>query len=135
MYKRQGHNTPEDIADAFKDIYSGLYNRTGTSEPMEELLKEVNENIKDKHLEDVNRVTPDLIEKILKEKIKNGKSDPEFDLTTDGLKHAPKELSEHLATFFKTSLIHGYICDTLLRCAIIPLVKDKNGKIDDSNNF
>ena len=72
---------------------------------------------------------------VLKEKIKNGKSDPEFDLTTDCLKQAPKELSEHLATFFKTSLIHGYICDPLLMCAIIPLVKDKNGKIDDSNNY
>ena len=37
----------------------------------------------------VNKITPDLIQKIIKEKIKTGKSDPEFDLTTDNLKNAP----------------------------------------------
>ena len=37
--------------------------------------------------------------------------------------------------FFKASLIHGYICQTLLFCAIVPLVKDKNGKLDNSNNY
>lgn len=32
-------------------------------------------------------------------------------------------------------LIHGHICLELLVCAIIPLIKDKNGKDDDSNNY
>ena len=102
---------------------------------MTELLSEANAKIDEGHLEDVNKVTPELIETILKEKIKNGKSDPEFDITTDSLKQAPKELSTHLSIFFKASLIHGYMPSELLMCAIIPLVKDKNGKIDDSNNY
>ena len=76
-----------------------------------------------------------MIEKIIKEKIKNGKADPEFDLTTDCLKQAPKELSEHLSLFIRSCLVHGYISQSLLLCAIVPLVKDKNGKLDDSNNY
>ena len=56
-------------------------------------------------------------------------------MTTDSLKQAPKELCEHLSIFFQAALTHGYICSTLLFCAIIPLVKDKNGKLDDSNNY
>ena len=133
--KIDGKSQPEDIADNFKDIYEKIYNRTGTSEPMEKLLGEVNEKINSSDLDEVQKVTPDLIQKILKEKIKNGKSDPEFDMTTDSLKQAPKELCEHLSIFFQAALTHGYICSTLLFCAIIPLVKDKNGKLDDSNNY
>ena len=57
--KIDGCNTPEDIADKFKDIYNGLYNRTGTSEPMEDLLREVNEKINGQHLEDVDSLLLD----------------------------------------------------------------------------
>ena len=32
-------------------------------------------------------------------------------------------------------LIHGHVCMELLVNAIIPLIKDKNGKDDDSNNY
>ena len=131
----EGKNTPEGIADKFKETYNDLYNRTGTREPMNDLLNDVNKNIGEEHLDDVNKVTPELISTIIKEKIKNGKTDPEFDLTTDCFKQAPIELSEHLSNFLKSCLIHGYMSQSLLLCAIIPLVKDVNGKLDDSNNY
>ena len=102
---------------------------------MYELIKETNNKVSDEDLKDVDKVTPELIENILKHKIKNGKSDSEFDITTDGLKQAPLEFSEHLAISIKASLIHGHFCQDLLNCAIVPLLKDKNGKLDDSSNY
>ena len=133
--KIDGKNKPDEIADRFKEIYSELYNRTGSTEPMDDLLKEVNDKISDEDLDMVDKVTGELVEHILKQKIKNGKSDPEFDITTDSLKNAPKELHEILAKFLRASLIHGYISHSLLLCAIVPLVKKKNGKLDDSDNY
>ena len=133
--KVDGANSPESIADKFKDIYEKLYNRTSNSEPINKLLSEINENVSEKDMDDVEKVTSEMVENILKTKIKNGKSDPDFDITTDCLKQGPKEVSKHLAIFIKSALIHGHICQDLLNCAIIPLLKDKNGKRDDSNNY
>ena len=92
-------SNPEDISDHFSDIYRELFNRTESKQPMFDLLREVNANIIEDDLMDVDLVTSDLISKILKEKIKLGKNDSEFNVTTDALKNGPPELSEHIASF------------------------------------
>ena len=118
-----------------KNIYQGLYNRTGSKVPLENLLHEVNEAVSNQDILDVQKVTPELIQKIIKEKIKPDKSDPEFDITTDNLKNAPISLYVHLANFFRSVLIHGSISQSLLICDILLLLKDKRGATDDSNNY
>ena len=133
--KVDGHTDPDSIADHFRNIYSGLYNRTGSKEPLKNLLDEVNEAIQEQDIIEVEKVTPSLIQKIIKEKIKPGKNDPENDLTTDNLKSAPYSLFVHLANFFQGILIHGVISASLLVCAIILLIKDKRGATDDSGNY
>ena len=94
----------------------------------------VNEKVDERNLEHVDKVTPDLIAKIVKEKINPGKTDPEYDLTTDSIKNDPFEFYEHLSSFFKASLVHGHINVTLLMCAIILLIKNKHGATDKSDN-
>ena len=133
--KVDGHTDPERIADHFKDIYQGLYNRTGSKEPLENLLHEVNTDIEDQDILDVKKVTPEFIQKIVKEKIKPGKSDPEHDITTDNLENAPFSLFIHLANFFRGILVHGAVNHSLLICAIILLIKDKREATDDSGNY
>ena len=133
--KVDGHTDPESITNHLKNIYQGLYNRTGTKAPLQNLLDEVNESITSSDTTEVEKVTPELIQKIVKDKIKSEKSDPEFDLTTDNLKQAPFSLFVHLANFFKGILIHGSISPSLLICAILLLIKDKNGATDNSNNY
>ena len=133
--KVDGHTDPESITDHFKDIYSALYNRTGTDEPLKNLMNEVNDSIEDGDMLDVQKVTPDLIKEIICKKIKPNKSDPEYDLTTDNLKNAPFSLFIHLANFFRGILIHGAVNISLLICAIILLIKNKRGATDDSNNY
>ena len=98
-------------------------------------MHEVNEAVSNQDILDVQKVTPELIQKIIKEKIKPDKSDPEFDITTDNLKNAPISLYVHLANFFRSVLIHGSISQSLLICAILLLLKDKHGATDDSNNY
>ena len=43
--KVDGHNDPDSISDHFKTIYEALYNRTGTKEPLENLLQQVNASV------------------------------------------------------------------------------------------
>ena len=68
-------------------------------------------------------------------KLKLGKNDIDADITTDCLKHAPYELSIHISNLFKSCLIHGYIPDNLLLCAIILLVKSPQKSDQDSGNY
>ena len=84
-----GHTEPESIADHLKGIYETLYNRTGTDEPLKNLLGEVDGMITAADLNQVDKITPELIRIIIKDKIRPGKNDPEFDLTTDNLRNAP----------------------------------------------
>ena len=133
--KIDGHTDPESITEHLKNIYEGLYDRTGSKVPLQNLLSEVDEGIGDDDLSNVLKVTPELVQTIIKEKIRPDKSDPSFDMTTSNLKHAPYSLFVHLANFFRGILIHGCINSSLLVCAILLLIKNKSGSTDDSNNY
>ena len=133
--KIDGFTDPVTITEHLKGIYEKLYNRTGTSEPLENLYDEVDTKVTEDDLVYVDKVTPELIKKIIKEKIKSGKNDPEFDLTTDNLKNASNILFTHLAAFFRAILVHGHISISLLICAIILLIKNTRGPTDDSGNY
>ena len=98
------------------------------------LLAEVNENLKN-DFKYVDKIRPQLIETIIKSKLKSNKTDPEFDLMTDGFKNGPKEHFAHISVLLRIMLIHGHISALLLVCAILPLIKKKNGKTDDSDNY
>ena len=67
--------------------------------------------------------------------MKNSKTDPQYDFTTDCIKNAPVILYEKLAELFRMSIIHGYISPSLMISTLIPLVKDKLGDITSSNNY
>ncbi len=147
LRKIRGHNKPHtaskidgisgdsDIAEHFKDIYKELYNRTGTGQPLRDLRTSVDNKCNSNDMEVIEKVTPCLISNIIKNKIKPGKTDIDADITTDCLKNAPYELSIHISQFLKACLIHGYIPDNLLTCAIILLVKSTQKSNQDSSNY
>ena len=68
-----GKTDPDSIADHLKGLFENLYNRTGTDEPLKNLFDEVDLVVSNHELNEVDKVTPDLIKKIVKEKIKTGK--------------------------------------------------------------
>ena len=71
---------------------------------MNELSKknfEINNKIQNTDLDPDKEVILELIQRILSNKIKSGKTDPNFDLTTDALKHCQKKLQNIWQSSFK----------------------------------
>ena len=133
--KIDGYSDDTAIANHFKNIYEKLYNRTGSTEPLQNLLSEVDNMCNKADQEIIEDVNPQLIQMILKKKLKRDKSDVDADMTTDCLINAPFEVAKHLCNFFISCLTHGYIPQFLLLCAIIMLVKSQKKALDDSNNY
>ena len=51
------------------------------------------------------------------------------------LKHASDRLSALLALCFTACFVHGFLPDTMLSVVLIPLIKDKTGKINSRDNY
>ena len=62
-------------------------------------------------------------------------SDVVFPFSSDCLINAPEVLHYHLATLFRTFLIHGKVAIILLLCSLIPIVKDNLGDLTSSDNY
>ena len=63
------------------------------------------------------------------------KSDPILNFSSDCLKHATDDLFEKLAAVIRCFLIHGHVTYFLLLATLVPLIKDKLGKINTSKNY
>ena len=129
--KIDGHDNP---AQRFGEVYGALYNSANDTEEMKEILVEINARIDNNDLEDVDLVTPDIVTDAVKG-IKTKKSDPMFAFNSDCIKQSPTSLYEHLACMIKCFLIHGHVSNMLLVATIIPLVKNKLGDTESSDNY
>ena len=69
------------------------------------------------------------------EHLKYDKNDPVFEFSSDCIKNAPTLFYEHLATLFKSFLIHGHITSVLTLATLVPILKDKLGNICSSDNY
>ena len=138
--RRVKNNTPKKIdghekpSERFAEVYEQLYNSAEDKHETEAILNEVTGLLDDNSLKDVDLVTPDIIGDVVKE-IKSNKHDPVFTFNSDCIKHAPSILYFHLATMIKLFLIHGHVSTNLLVATIVPLLEDKLGKKDSSDNY
>ena len=82
----------------------------------------------------VDQVTADVIGEVRKQ-VKNRKTDPVFTFNSDCIKRGPNSLFRHIANMIKSFLIHGCVSNLLLVATIIPLIKDKLGDIENSDNY
>ena len=78
----------ENIANHFANQYSQLYNKCEHGETFEDLKSSINDNLSNDDLEDVDKVTPDLVREALK-KMKSAKGDVLFEFNSDCLIYAP----------------------------------------------
>ena len=122
------------IESHFAKVYERLYNSVDDKEGTQEVKDYLNRNINERSLDDVNLVTANLVEKAIN-RLKNDKTDPVYAFNSNCLKNAPPQLSQHLAALFKILLIHGHISPLVLISTIVPLVKDKLGDVNSSNNY
>ena len=124
----------ENIPNHFAGIYKELYNSANDDNDLLDVQHALNKNIHSINVEDALKTTPTVIADAVMH-LKEEKGDPIFEFSSDCVKNAPFIFYKHLATFLKTSLIHGYISSVLLLATLVPLLKDKLGDICDSNNY
>ena len=122
------------IESQFAKVYEKLYNSVNDKGGIQEVKEYLSRNIDERSLDDVNLVTPSLVKKAI-DRLKNDKTDPVYAFNSNCLKNAPPQLSQHLAALFKILLIHGHISPLVLISTIVPLVKDKLGDVNSSNNY
>ena len=138
--RRTTDNIPDKIdgsdkpAYRFGEVYKELYNSAGDSAEMNKLLKEINSKISSDDLIEIDRVTTDVISDAVKG-IRSNKNDPVFTFNSDCIKQAPNSLYQHIAYMIKCFLIHGHVSNILLVSTILPLLKDKMGDIESSDNY
>ena len=124
----------EDIEEHFAGIYKSLYNSVDDYDDLVEVSKIIDSKISNKSVDEVEKVTPELIKKAVK-RIKSNKSDPVLDITSDCLKNAPDDLFLHISNIIKSFLIHGHVSVILLLSTLVPIIKDKLGDICSSKNY
>ena len=121
-----------NIPDEFANVYKKLYNSTQDQVETLKILGNVNTPIDIFSLKDVDLVTSDIIRKAV-EQVKANKNDPVFTFNSDCIKRAPATLFQYLAN--RIFLIHGYVSKILLVATIVPLIKDKLGDTESSDNY
>ena len=124
----------EDIQGHFANIYSDLYNSTDDAADLEKVNEDINNNINFTHIHDVEKVTQEVVKEAAKH-LKNSKSDPVFDYSSDCLSNAPDELFLHLSFILQTFLIHNHVTACLLLATLVPIIKDKLGDKCSSKNY
>ena len=122
------------IADHFKSIYSDLYNSVDDQEELLNLCATVDDKVNVYHLHDVNKVTPDIVKEAASN-LRDSKSDPTYNFSSDCIKNGPDNLFSLLSTVIKSFLIHGKVTFFLLLATLVPLIKDKLGSLNDSKNY
>ena len=86
--------------DKFRDVYSTLYNSSGSQDAMEQLREKVQSMIGPECVEQVGRITGDSVKKaaVL---LKPGKSDVSGGFSSDALLHAPDILLTSWVQYFE----------------------------------
>ena len=124
----------ENIKEHFAGIYSSLYNSVDDYDDLIEVSKVIESKVGDKSIEEVDKVTPELVKEAVKH-IKPNKSDPLCDFTSDCIKNAPDSLFLHFADIIKSFLVHSHVSIILLLATLVPIIKDKLGNICSSKNY
>ena len=118
------------FANTYRQLYNSIDDGSNLTRVTEHLSKAIDSN---SHF-DVDKITPALVMDAINH-LKDKRSDPINDFTSDCLKNAPLALCEQLSILFKQFLIHGHASSILMVSTLIPLIKDKLGDTCSSSNY
>ena len=91
----EGADTPEEIADKFKEVYEALYNSADTSEAIGLIKDKLEHMIDGTSLDEVKKITPEIVKKVAT-LMKPNKADVTGSFTSDLLLHAPESPTQCL---------------------------------------
>ena len=112
---------PEQISELFKSVYEELYNSAESVDAMEEIKAKLHTMIGQDGIAEVSKVTGSIVKEACS-RMKPGKADVTQSFTSDVLLNGPDNLFEHLASIFRSFLVHDVTME-LLSCAFLPLFK------------
>ena len=127
-------NESTDIPSYLANKYEKLYNAVEDEQSMIEIEKQLEDSITQGQYNVIDRVTPEVLMHAAK-KLKPGKTDPVFGITSDFLIHSPRIVFELLALCLRSYLVHAHVSDFLMISTMIPLIKDKMGDETSSDNY
>ena len=117
-----GVSGEDSIVEEFRQVYSHLYNSSGTQEAMEVLKDELGAEIGRDSIAEANKITGAIVKEAAC-RMKPSKGDVSGSYTSDALLNAPDKFFELIAPVFKSWLVHGTVTLSLLACAFLPLFK------------
>ena len=123
-----------NIDGHFANIYEKLYSAIDDSDDLLRIANHLEMKIDPGSMIDVERITPSIIKEAIS-KLKNDKTDPLYQFNSECMKYAPEILHQLLSDLFHMLLIHGHISSIVMVSTVIPLIKDKLGDINSSNNY
>ena len=124
----------DNIPQYFANKYEKLYNSVNDEGEMQRIKKEIHQRIGHSDIMEVLRITPRIV-KEASDKLSQYKSDPISDIVSDYLLNTPDILYTYLSNIMRSFVIHGHLSSMLAICNLLPIIKDKLGKSDDSNNY
>ena len=125
-----GCNGPKDICEMWKRHYENLLN----SVKNEMYKRSVESEIAKTKYDDLMLCTPEELVKLIKE-LPLGKSCGPDNLCAEHLVYCDGRLPILLSLLFSSMFIHGFIPNMLMTTTIVPLVKDQNEDLSDTNNY
>ena len=118
----EGAQGEEEIANKFKEVYEVLYNSAQSEEEMEALKLKIQGILEVGAKSEVDKLTGEVVKEAVT-RMKPHKLDVSQGWSSDSLLHGPDLLFEQLAYVFRCWMVHGYVTQTILACAFIPLLK------------
>ena len=130
-----GHSDSEYIADMFAKKYEDLYTSVSYDETcMDALKQEIDVNIVKSDYDSNCVITfNDITDAV--SRLKPGKHDGHFGLSSEHVSNACDELYIHIAMLFSALVAHGHVTDDLSFSTVLPIPKGKHLNYSDSTNY
>ena len=115
----------DEIAEKFRQVYENLYNSSESEAEMDTIEEKIRGIIESTNSEsEVMKMNGSTVKEAIC-RMKPHKMDISQGWSSDSLLHGPDILFEHLAAVFRCWMRHGYITQSILACAFIPLLKSQ----------
>ena len=127
-----GKTGNDNIADHFASKYFDIYNMNESLAETNNLLDSL--NFSDNDLLDIDKVSPEIVHQAIN-CINSNKSDNVYDFKSNAFLNASDILTNHVTLLLQSFLIHGYVPNELITCSLKPIIKDKLGDKQASDNY
>ena len=117
-----GANGEEEIVEKFKEVYSQLYNSSGSASEVTIIKDRIKNMINEGSIMEVAKITGENVKEAVG-LMKRGKTDVTGGYSSDAILNGPDILFTTIAAAFKSWCIHGKVTTSLLSCGFLPLLK------------